>query len=364
MRKFIKKYKRLISINIFVFFLAFGSIEICVRLLTNSNSTLNINIGGFKEYHDIRGAKLKANYTSKNIKTNSFSILGPEFEILKEKNKIRVLSIGNSVTFSPVERNYSLVMQEKLSNQFDSDIEVICAAVPGYDSFDALNWYDEFLHKIEVDIAVIYLGFNDLGQFHPFGVKYKIEKLGYSDRSFSGFLMKHIYTLRIPYFFAGRIQRNKEVDLSELTIKEFEIVNNYFPDHYFKNMTSLVEKLKNDGVSVYLVDLTGLLNYDNITDKEIQKIIFPRGTKRKLSLFKALFEKYQHALDSVSQTTVTPLIDLPSLISTTKDRMIFTDDCHINISGSEIFGSFISDAISEEIHQIQKFNNKKHILWK
>ena len=209
-----RNFKTLL-INFLVFFLIILISEISLRLLTNSNTVFNINIGGFTEFHPNRGAKLKPNYngtgTAKEgfntMATNSFSILGPEFNIKADNKDIRVLAIGNSVTFSPPERNYPLVLEEKLKTKFNYDnIQVICGAVPGYHSYDALDWYDEFLHKLKPDISIIYLGWNDLAQYHPFGVKYKTEKLSYSNKTFIGSLMEYFYILRVPYFFIGRLE--------------------------------------------------------------------------------------------------------------------------------------------------------------
>ena len=88
-----RNFKTLL-INFLVFFLIILVSEISLRLLTNSNTVFNINIGGFTEFHPNRGAKLKPNYTGtgtakegfNTMATNSFSILGPEFNI-KADNK-------------------------------------------------------------------------------------------------------------------------------------------------------------------------------------------------------------------------------------------------------------------------------------
>ena len=340
---------KIFFINLFVFIFLFGTVELICRLISDSNTILNINIGGFKEYHETRGFKLKANYSAGSIKINSNSILGSEFEISNSKNNIRILTIGNSVTFSPPENNYPSILQSKLSNDFDFDIEVICAAVPGYDSFHALDWYDEFLYKLDSDIAIIYLGWNDLGQYHPYGLQYKNDNLGYTKKTFMSFMMEKFYLFRIPYFFIGRYDQKRDVDLSELTEDELNVVNNYFPDHYLKNMRTLIEKLRKNDTEVFLIPMTGLLNYDNITDDEYNKIIYPRGIKRKYNIYKSLFEKYTIAFDSVAKLTESNVIDLPSLIELPEKRNIFTDDCHINLEGAEVFGNFIAKSISKNV---------------
>ena len=108
---------------------------------------------------------------------------------------------------------------------------------------------------------------------------------------------------------------------------------------------------KND-TEVFLIPMTGLLNYDNITKGEYNKIIYPRGLGRKYSLYKSLFDKYIIAFDSIVKLTDSKVIDLPSLIESPEKRHIFTDDCHINLEGAEVFGNFIARSISKDVETI------------
>jgi len=73
---------RLFLINALVFLTLFLVCECLLRVIFPSNTVLNINIGGYKEYHLTRRTKLKPNYNVGDIKTNSHSIQGPEFEII------------------------------------------------------------------------------------------------------------------------------------------------------------------------------------------------------------------------------------------------------------------------------------------
>ena len=198
-----------------------------------------------------------------------------------------------------------------------------------------------------------------MGQYHPFGLKYKTQKLSYSNKTFIGSLMEYFYILRIPYFFIGRSERSKPIDNSKLTQSESDILENYFPNHYMNNLNELINKIKNNGSSVYVISLAGIMTYENITKSEKQIMRFPRGMGRKYELYKACYMKYQQALDSVVKINNVKMIDLRTLIRTPSDRTIFTDEVHINENGSEVFGSYISESISNEISLIlnQKINN-------
>ena len=347
---------RLFVINLFVFLFIFFVCECLLRVVFSSNTVLNINIGGYKEYHPTRGTKLKPNYNVGDINTNSHSFLGPEFDIGNSQNNLRILTIGNSVTFAPAKRNYSRVLEDKLKNKFDN-IEVICGAVPGYDSFDVLDWHDEFFYKLKPDISIIYIGWNDLGQFQPFGLKYKTEKLSYSRKTIRGFLEENLFLMRIPYFFIGRAERQKPVDNSEMTDIEKDALSQFYPSHYLNNLNALIKKLKGNGTKVYVIPLAGLVTHKNITQEEKQLIRFPRGMNRKYNLYKGTYLKYTQALDSVIKINNVEMIDIRELIKTPADREIFTDDCHINLEGAEVFGSFISESISEYVDSLQNLRN-------
>ena len=296
--------------------------------------------------------QLKKNYKAGGMSINSYGILGPEFKLEPNPKGIRILSIGNSVTFLPPKRNYSRVLEEKLSAYFpNNDVEVIVGAVPGYSSYETLNWYNEFLHELRPDIAIIYIGWNDIGQYHPFGLRYKNEGLSYQKRSLIGSLMENLYILRIPYFLIGRIERSKPVDTSPLTSEEKGILDDFLPTHYTTNLKTLIQKLKEQGSTVYLLTLAGLITYPQ-TDEELARMHFARGMKRKLEIYKAVYKKYEEALEEVSISTETPIIDLRELIRSASQRDILTDTMHINVKGAELYGNYIAETIKTKVGEI------------
>ena len=88
--------------------------EVGLRIFADYDSKFNVFIGAGKEWDPGRRVRLKKNYESGVIKTNSKGILGAEFEAKKPEGGFRILNIGDSCSFFPPERNYSMVMQEKL----------------------------------------------------------------------------------------------------------------------------------------------------------------------------------------------------------------------------------------------------------
>lgn len=325
-------------------------LEGATRLIFSSNTVLNINIGGFKEFHPSRRAALKPNYEAGTISINSHGLAGPEFEIERSANQIRILCIGDSVTFSPPQ-NYCRILEDILQDRFaDVDIEVIVAAVPGYSSYEALDWYEEFLNKLRPDIATIYLGWNDMGQYHPFGLRYKNERL-YREQTLLGWLMERSYAARIPYFFLGRMEQSRPIDLSPLTDAERAILETFYPQHYEDNLETLIRRLQEAEASTFLISLTGLIALDP-DEQEIAIMHMPRNLGRKLSLYKAIHSKYQQALLKVSRQTGTPIVDMTPTVENTDRLDVFTDTMHISATGARLYADVLADELNTLVSQI------------
>lgn len=353
--KILKSYlfKRLVTALLLIIFLVFV-LEFGVRTIITYNIKFNTNIGGFVKYHPARRTQLKANYITEKFTINSHGVLGPEFEIIKPPETLRILTIGDSTTFCPPDRNYSRVLEEKLKTLFPGNhIEVIVGAVPGYDSYKALDWYNEFLNKLDPDIAIIYIGWGDMGQYHPFGLRYKNESKAYMQRTWVGKAMEKLYILRVPYFFMGRIEHSLPVDTSVLTPQEEAVLDRFTPTHYKANLTSLIQGLKKEGAVVYFIRPVGLITY-NPTSYEIRKIHFPRNMKKKLAIYRAVYSKYMAALEEVSLDNRIPIIDLREIIQTEAQRGIFQDTMHISIKGAEQFGDYIAEFIKPKVEEILK----------
>lgn len=350
-------FKGVIIALLLIIFIIFA-LEIGTRIIIRYNIVFNINIGGYVKYHPTRRTQLKANYIAENFTINSHGVLGPEFEIIKPTETLRILTIGDSTTFCPPNRNYSRVLEEKLRTLFPGNhIKVIVGAVPGYDSYTALDWYKEFLNKLNPDIAIVYLGWGDMGQYHPFGLRYKNESKSYRQRTWVGIAMEYLYFLRIPYFFIGRIESSLPVDTSPLTPQEKAVLDAFIPTHYKANLNSLIQDLKKKGAAVYLISPVGLITY-HPTNDEIRRMHFPRNIKKKLAIYKAVYTKYMAALEEVSINNRAPIIDLREIIQSEEQRKIFQDTMHINIDGAEKFGNYIAEFIKPKVEEILTRYNK------
>ena len=85
---------------------------------------------------------------------------------LTKKKGLRVLALGNSCTFGwGVDQKYiwTTLLEQKLQTSFpDKNIDIINAGVPGYSSFQGMNYFNnELLDKIKPDIILVMFGWND-----------------------------------------------------------------------------------------------------------------------------------------------------------------------------------------------------------
>jgi lysophospholipase L1-like esterase len=322
--------------------------EFACRLVTSSDTVLNTRLGGFRETHPVRRTQLKRNYRAPGIAINSLGTLGPEFEIDPPHDKVRILAIGDSVTFNPVHRNYPRVLDEVLNERFGSDtVEVVVGAIPGYSSIEARLWFDEFLGGLGADITLIYLGWNDMGQYHPFGLAYKNEGL-YQKPTLAGWLMEHSHLARLPYAIAGVRESRGEIDLAPLTPDEARKLEQFVPTHYEENLRHLVQESQKAGSEVRLISLTSLLTHEP-TPEDLAKMHFPRNTGRKLAIYQRIYEKYVASLEKVATELNVTMIDLSPLVADPADREIFTDTMHVNEQGAERYARHIADALDPQV---------------
>jgi lysophospholipase L1-like esterase len=329
----------------------FGILELLTRFIFSLTYKLEFSIGTWRQYHPTRRFSLIPGYQSGRLSINSLGFLGPEFEIQTAPGKVRILTIGDSVTFDPAPNNYSRVLEKQLNRVFPNNpVEVIVAAVPGYSSYEGLYWYDEFLHKLNADIIIVYLGWNDMGVWNPFGLQYKNQGL-YREPTFIGFLMRYLYLARVPYFFLGLVERYMPVDMTHLSEEQEKILADFYPTHYENNLTSLIRKSKAHGSLVYFLSLPGLITY-RPTEEESKRMHFPRNIRKHLRAYKAVYEKYLAALKTVSTETQTPIIYLDNLIETPQQRTIFYDTMHITEEGSQRFGRYIANEIKERVAEL------------
>src|SRR5688572_22571807 len=117
-----------------------------VTLNKNFNHTFKTG----SEYHSVKTTELGTRWTGAD---------------LKDTSKIRIVCIGGSTTFCTGvkdEDSWPAVLQRKLGDKY----AVINFGVPAYKSVEAIIQLALFVPEVKPDIVVMYMGWNDLFNYH------------------------------------------------------------------------------------------------------------------------------------------------------------------------------------------------------
>ncbi len=87
---------------------------------------------------------------------NSQGLRGPELDTQNPNGKIRIVALGDSVTFG-AQVSYPAELAKCLGDGY----EVINAGVPGYSSLQGLRFYDSKIKELKPGIVVAMFGWND-----------------------------------------------------------------------------------------------------------------------------------------------------------------------------------------------------------
>ncbi|MEM3122317.1 MAG: SGNH/GDSL hydrolase family protein [Candidatus Pacearchaeota archaeon] len=140
------------------------------------------------------------------VKTNSFGIRDKEYSLEKPKNIIRIIGLGDSVTFGAYieEKDTFLnVLEEKLNE--NGNYEVINFALSGYNTEQNLAVLKHKAIKFNPDIVLLVFVYNDFEEpTNPIAEDSFIQKL----RN----LMRHVYTVRLAYWNYIKLTEESKIE--------------------------------------------------------------------------------------------------------------------------------------------------------
>jgi lysophospholipase L1-like esterase len=324
--------------------------EISLRVFAGRDSKFQIRLGAEKEWDPYRRTRWRKNLHSGDFHTNSRGFLGPEFQDQKPPGVYRIVCLGDSASVVPVRYNYPTALHKRLREQLpDKQIEIINASVAGYDSRQARVWYEREVNDIEHDMLLIYLGWNDMGQYNPDGLVYKLEETGYlKEPNIFDKLILNVYLLRSMYVIRGYLERRQQFNADPLTADELKRYEDFYPTHFEQNLKSIIELAKAKNRVIYMLNYGGLV-VENPTDEEKAKMHFPRGMGRRLAKYRSLMKSYERALGNVSEQTAVPIIDVKAWFADPEHRRVFTDSAHFKEEGSDMFADVVANVVKQDI---------------
>ncbi len=321
--------------------------EAGLRILADRDSRFNIAIGAAREFDPVRKVRLKRSYESEGIRTNSKGFLGPEFEARKPAGGFRIVVLGDSCSFHPPERPYARVLEEELRLRHPGrTIDVINASVPGYDSGQARSWYETEIDGYDHDALVVFLGWNDMGQYHPDGLADKLRATGYlPEPSLLQKALINCYLLRSCLVLQGYRERGRPFVTDPMSPEDAARYGAFYPAHFEENVREILKRARGRGRPAFVLNFPGLLT-PSPTEDEKGRMHFPRGMGRHLAKYLALKDAYLRALRKAGGEEKASFVDLEALFDTAESRRVFTDTVHFDVRGADRVGRALADVLS------------------
>ena len=284
---------------------------------------------------------------------NSKGFRGAEFNIEKDPKKIRVIMMGDSVTFGITPENcpYPTQLQELFNQKYSNKVEVINAGVEGYSSEYVLKRLKYDILQYKPDIITVYVGWNDLYAVNPLS-PWSSKKL----TGLANFLNKfYLYkAFRRVIFLSIKPKLDHLITLSNAINADAAIYDKFEPENYKNNLKEIIKVCRENNIKVILINLTSILS-DNMSQEDIKKVHYPYFTSD-IEKLKTLQTIYNQAIEQVAQENNTPQIDLNSAINKISNKgALFFDTMHPYCEGQKIIAETIfNDLISQKLLDVVK----------
>jgi len=362
LKNFIKK-EVIYSTIVLLLFLLFLELGLRTFLFFSSLGKISLQLNSYGIPNKLYGWGLKPNYSLNNylvdtkkeelLIINSLGFRGKEFSIKKPANVIRIIAMGDSVTFGIPPENcpYSSQLQEMLEKKFPNKFEVINGGVEGYSSENVLKRLKYDVLKYQPDILLVYVGWNDL---------YGVNPLTASNSKRFTTLFKFLNKFYIYKAYRKIIFQWLKPQLSKIISspqKEKEKIllqyNNFVPEKYNNNLKEIIKICRLNNIKIVLLNLASILK-EEMTDEAIKKVHYPYFTSDVKALL-VLQNIYNKNIEEIAKKENVPLIDLNSIFNSLPNKEdLFFDTLHLYCKGQTIIANALyeflinSDIISFE----------------
>ncbi len=256
--------------------------ETAAWMLTSSNdSKWNVRLGANRRFDPLTQFRNTADYVLPDgTVTNEQGFLAPRnLTLEKPPGVLRLIYLGDSVTFLPAAGNYPAQVEALLEAR-GVRVQTVNTAVPGFASHNARALFESEVSQYEADALVVYLGWNDLGQYGPEGLPYKRLEKGYELSPLQQ-LIARTYSLRLLYQLQRMRRHAEPAGNDELSPTEQQLYAGYSPDHYRDNLRAIVRLGKSRYPHVYLATLATITS-DDPTPEELARAHFPVGMSKNM----------------------------------------------------------------------------------
>lgn len=333
---------------LFVILVCLGILEIATRLLWDdqwsrygysSGLYLPDETKGYRHQPLYQGSFKGKLYEEALIKINSKGLRDNEYEYEKPSGKIRILGLGDSITFG-VGVDFEGTYLHQLEKRFTDDrydIEVIKAGVDGYEFDQQYTYFMEDGYKYNSDIVLIGIVLNDARLIDVAKTKNDMFPESKGIEKVKDFLSENFKSLKFIYSTARLIK-------IRLTVGDFN-------EAYYQRIEKLWE---GDSLSNYqnkMLDLNENLTKQN---KQLVLVIFP---------FTEQFYNYKKYGDgpqgkikefasknNIKVIDVKPILDVENYL----DYYLPYDHVHLNEKGYKLVIDFIYPEVKEAVENVRE----------
>jgi lysophospholipase L1-like esterase len=281
---------------------------------------------------------------------NSKGFLGPEFNQEKRQGVFRIISIGDSCTFTDgVWAKAYPALLERLLNQDRTPrrFEVINAGIEGYNSTLARARLTDEILRYDPDMVTIYIGWNDLMKTSPQDMAASGEPSLLSRIKQDSYLFKAYRKLIFAYLRPLLSKPGIHASTGQL----YQL-DGFVPIQYRNNLEEMIGTLKRRKVKAVLFTLPTVVT-PGMSHAELrtQNVIFPYyvGAFDVASLLE-LVAAYNKTITDVAAKYTVPVVDLSATFNELDKRKLFWDTMHPSRRGHEI----IAEAVDHRIEEIRR----------
>jgi lysophospholipase L1-like esterase len=270
-----------------------------------------------------------------SYRINRRGLRGPELEDPKPRDEVRLLTLGDSITFgwelSEDEATWPGQLQALLDRRARPGrrYRVVNAAVPRYTSEQVLRLLRDRLDELQPDLAVLCVGWNDLAFSYEPDWYPRISFTGHSTarycRSFSPAILRAIRHWKGQDDGDPRPRRRRSPHPAALA-------------EYEDNLVQIVAALRERGVPLLLLNLPSVLSRGPMTERESELASrFPEVDN--LAAFDGVVREV------CRRTGVPCRLDVFALDQTGKGAY-FYDHCHLNREGNAVMARMVLEALT------------------
>jgi len=267
----------------------------------------------------------------------------------KPDGVFRIVALGGSSTFSyntDDGRIWTTLLEERLRSDFGTRIEVVNAAVPGYNVFDSKIHYLYRVRDMQPDAVLVYHTWNDMKRFRGMEAGSAYRKGVPRRRALISFIKRFELAWRLRNFYETHYKpRWRETVYSESLDAPVQEISPGGRAHSWErqNYRDMANLLTTDGVLPVFISQGGLLAEENLKQPEIRAVVHAEMQGLNFLQILQQWQAVREITRSVAEQYDVPFIDGYSAVPHTLE--MFSDHVHLTPQGNAV----LADAVYRDL---------------